>query len=200
VSGRIGSIDKTEGRDGGFALNMTDNTPDGSVKLGVKVAMPPGGSAARHAQVESYCECDRQYKLLDYLHVDRIVRWWRACKATKAPGYAPYMTWIKVCCLKLPEKEFFARHAWYGRWLCLNESENDLVNFFTTLQGMKRPMRNPLDCVVAVISPSHEISVLLLPVASTETSVSFWLPSLPAHSHLFIDVYWLVNPPPGWGV
>lgn len=200
VSGRLGSIDRTEGRDGGFSLNVSDNTPDGSVKLGVKTTMPPGGSVARHAQVESYCECDRQYKLLDFLHVDRIVRWWRACKATKAPKYTPYMTWIKVCCLKLPEKEHFARHAWYGRWLCMNDTDTEFHSIPVTLHGMGRPMRSLYDCVVCLIGPGYTVQEVLLPVAWTTASVTVVLPLLAAQSHFYVDVYWLVNPPPGWGV
>jgi hypothetical protein len=199
VSGALGRTDNTVGRVRGLALNMTDDTPGGYVKLGVKTAMPPGGSAARHGQVGKYCECDRLYKLIDAFHIDHIVRWWRACKATKAPGYMPYMTWIKVCCLALPEKEFFVRHAWYGRWVCTNDTATEFVMWFVTLRGMKRPMRNPLDCVVCLLNQDKTVNSLLLPESATDTTVSFYLPILPASSHVYIDVYWLVNPPPGWG-
>jgi hypothetical protein len=162
--------------------------------------MPPGGSAARHAVVATYCDCDRQYKLLDYIHVNEVVRWWRAAKSTKAPKYASYMTWIKACCLKLPEKEYFAQHAWYGRWLCLNDTSVNYANFYTTLWGMKKPVLSLSDCIICVMDASWNVSALLSPVAYSADSLSFWLPVLPARSSLYIDVYWQLNPPPGWAI
>ena len=199
VSGRIGSTDRTVGRNGGLALNMTDNTPDGSVKLGVKTAMPPGGSPARHNNVEHYCECDRLYKLLDYMHVDRIKRWFTSWKQIKELKLTPYMIWIKVCILNPPERFYFVRYSWYGRWLALNDSDVDYHFVPVTLRGMKRRFRTPYDGLIFSLDDDFNILEYHYPLLITDSTVMFQLPLLAAHSHLYFDIYWLYNPPPNWG-
>ena len=185
------------GREGGLALNMTDNTPGGYVKLGVKTAMPPGGSPERHNNVEHYCECDRLYKLLDYMHVDRIKRWYTSWKQIKGLKLTPYMLWIKICILNPPERYYFVRYSWYGRWLALNGTDTNFVNYPVTLMGMKRPARDAYDLLVFSIDDKFNIVGYHFPEEMTPTSVTFRLPLLAEHSHLYFDVYWLRNPPPG---
>lgn len=198
VTGPIGTIDRTLGREGGLALNMTDKTADGTVKLGVKTAMPPGGSIARHAAVESYCECDRQYGMLDAFHINHLVQWFYTSRQISKRTLTAYMIWIKVCCLHLPEKDYFVHNAWYGRWLLVNDTAADLVNYYATIRGMRIDAQSPLDAVVCILDSTWNVSYIVVPVARGSKTLSFYLPLVPAHSRLFLDVYWYLSPPPYW--
>lgn len=198
TSGSVGNIDRTIGREGGFAVNFSDATADGSVKIGTKRVMPPGGSEARHDRAASYCACDVRYKMLDFLHRERLCRWFRAAFGVNAWKISPYATWIKVCLLRLPVADYFATSSWWGRWTCFNDTSADTPPLLVTVHGMKRPMRSTLDCVVVLLDVHSAFIEILLPVSYTADSVSFWMPVLPAHTRRYLDVYWLTNVPKGW--
>mgnify|MGYP003604908877 CR=1 FL=1 len=198
MSGSLGRTDNTLGRNRGLALNMTDATPDGTVKLSKKTTMPPGGSVARHDQVQKYCTCDRKYKLLDYLHLGRLCRWYRAVKGVRDWKLNANATWMKICLLAWPEKEHWARHAWWGRWLAYNDTTDDLYALPCTLHGLRVPLRSPLDCVILLLDEKKEIVTPVYPESCDAESVTFTIPLLEAGKTMFIDMYWICNPPEGW--
>ena len=177
---------------------MTDNTPDGTVKLTTKRTVPAGGSAARHEGSKSYCSCDALYKLLDAGHKASVGKWIRTARGLPWAKYTNYLWWMKVCLKKWPEKNHWIHHAWWGRWIIENSTDEDLVGYYGTFAGMQYPMRSLTDCIITTISPTHEPLETLWPVAFTETSVSAYVPRIPAQSGVFVDVYWIYNPPPRW--
>lgn len=198
TSGRVGRTDNTLGRDRGFAVNMTDNTADGSVKLSTKRTVTKGGSASRHEQVGNYCTCDGQYRMLDTEHISACGKWTRDVRNLPWKKLSNYLWWMKFCMLRWPEKAHFVHHAYWGRWMVMNATEEDVVGYTVTLGGMKAPMRSLTDCVPALLLPSYEIDTILWPLAFTSTSVTVSLPLVQAGKTKFVDVYWIYNPPEKW--
>jgi hypothetical protein len=198
VSGRLGRTDNTLGRDRAFAVNMTDNTPDGSVKLSTKKTVPPGGSDARHAQVGNYCTCDGQYRMLDTEHKDACGKWTRDVRNLPWKKLSNYLWWMKFCMLRWPEKQHFVHHVYWGRWIVINPTDTEIVGCIATFEGMMAPMRSLTDCVIAQLAPNYEIDDLLYPQAFTPSSVTACVKSVPALGSKLIDVYWIYNPPERW--
>ena len=198
ITGDLNKSDRTLGRERGFAVNMTDNTRDGSIKLSTKRTMPIGGSAARHSATKRYCTCDTLYKYLDAKHKETVGKWIQTARNIPYAKLSNYLWWMKCCLKNWPEKEHFVHHAWWGRWLIENSTDADLVGYFGTFAGMQYPMRSLTDCVITTVSPTHDLLEVLWPQAFTETSVSAYVPLIPAMGTVFVDIYWLYNPPSGW--
>lgn len=198
MTGRIGRTDRTLGRERAFAVNMTDKTKDGTVKLSTKRTVPVGGSAARHDATKSYCGCDALFKLLDKEHKASAGKWIRTARNLPWKSLSDYLWWMKICLKKWPEKNHWIHHAWWGRWLIENATDADLVGYYGTFAGMQYPMRSLTDCVITTVSVTHEPLETLWPQEFTATSVSAYVPLIPAHGSIFVDVYWIYNPPSGW--
>ena len=82
--------------------------------------------------------------------------------------------------------------------MVMNATEEDVVGYTVTLDGMKAPMRSLTDCVPALLLPSYEIDTILWPLAFTSSSVTVSLPLVEAGKTKFVDVYWIYNPPEKW--
>jgi hypothetical protein len=72
------------------------------------------------------------------------------------------------------------------------------VGYYGTFAGMQYPMRSKTDCIISTVSPTHELLETLWPQAYTETSVSAFVPLIKAQTSVFVDIYWIYNPPKGW--
>lgn len=197
TTGRIGRTDNTIGRDRGFAVNMTDNTADGSVKLSTKRTVTKGGSSARHAQVGKYCKCDVRYKGLDALRKDRLTLWYKTMLWIKSVYLTPYMLWMKVCLLAWPELSLFVDYCFYGRWRVYNPNAFPLEGVSVTLTRLIYPLSSLGTCVAVLVPQEHHDGTVLTKVGFTPDTLTVVLPKIDTFGVCFVDVYWHYNPAKG---
>lgn len=197
VSGVIAKNDRTVGRETGFAVNMTDATPDGSIKLSTKRTVPAGGSAARHAQVGKYCKCDVRYKGLDILRKDRLILWYTTMMWIKSTSLSAYALWMKICLLAWPELSLFVDYCFYGRWRIYNPNAFPLESVSVTLTGLIYPPRSTGDCVAVLVPPAHHGGTTLKTLGYSDTTLTVLLDKMDSFGVCFVDVYWHYNPATG---
>ncbi len=173
---------------------MTDNTPDGTVKLTTKRTVPRGGSAARHAQVGSYCKCDVRYKGLDSLRAQTFKKWYTALLWVKSTSLTAYQLWIKVCLLAWPELSLFVDYCWYGRWEIFNEDQWDKEDVEIEITGLRYPPRSMGDCVAMLVPPEKHGGTTLEKIAFTNHSLTVVIPTLKAGAVCLVDLYWHYQP------
>ena len=198
ITGVLGKQDRTVGREGGLSLNMTDNTPDGTVKLGVKKSPTRGGSSERHAVVKAYCTCDRLYKMLDAWRLWRLNLWFRTSQNRNVWTLAAYQTWIKVCRTAWQEKYFFVDYCWWGRWELFNATAADYLNLPVTISGLSASPRDTSDIAVSMLDAKFRIAMILTVTDVGANSVTFVVPRLNRLSPMAIDIYWIYHQPTGW--
>ena len=178
------------GRERGFAVNMTDATRDGSIKLSTKRVMPIGGSLARHAQVDKYCKCDVRYKGLDKLRAQTFKKWYTALLWIKSTKLTAYQLWIKVCLLAWPELSLFVDYCWYGRWEIFNEDQWDKSDVEIKIDGLSYPPRSLGDCVAVLVPQEKHGGLTLQKISFTPHSLTILLPSMRAGAICIVDLYW----------
>lgn len=95
VSGRLGSIDRTIGRDGGQMLNLIKR--GNYTILGKKPLMPQTKSPGRQARTTAYCECDTKYKTLSADGKNKLQAYQIAFGTREEKTLTPFMFFMKLC-------------------------------------------------------------------------------------------------------
>jgi len=93
--GRLGSIDRTIGRDGGLSLNLINSGKD--TILGVKPLMPRTKSPGRQARSTAYCSCDALYKTLSLEGKQKLQAWQIMTGSRDEKQLTPFQFFIKLC-------------------------------------------------------------------------------------------------------
>jgi len=93
--GRLGSIDRTIGRDGGLSLNLINSGKD--TILGVKPLMPRTKSPGRQARSTAYCSCDALYKTLSLEGKQKLQAWQILTGSRDEKRLTPFQFFIKLC-------------------------------------------------------------------------------------------------------
>jgi len=94
-SGRLGSIDRTIGRDGGLSLNLI-NAQKNTI-LGVKSLMPQTKSPGRQARSTAYCTCDEKYHQLSQACRLKLQAYQIATGTRNEKRLTPFQFFIKLC-------------------------------------------------------------------------------------------------------
>lgn len=120
--GPLGHIDRTIGREGGFSTSIGGNTSDDSIRIGSKKQGTRGGSPARHARANVYCNCDDQYRAMPAGKKGRIVFWYRKILNTDFIKMDGYHIWMKICLGNRLEASAFYCYCHVQRYLIKNNT------------------------------------------------------------------------------
>lgn len=92
-----------------------------------------GGSAARHAGAEGYCQCDKTYKIISDYQKSRLNPWWRKISDQPDCTLPAYFCWMKVCLKKLEEKRCFLQYSYCSRYWVWNRDPTTWIDQPVTL-------------------------------------------------------------------
>lgn len=122
VKGPLGHIDRTIGREGGFSVSVGGRTGDDSIRLGSKKQGTRGGSPARHARAQVYCNCDDNYRAMAPGKKGRLVFWYRKILDKAYLKIDAYHIWMKICLGARLEASAFYCHCYIQRYKVVNDS------------------------------------------------------------------------------
>lgn len=106
--GRIGSIDRTVGRDGGQMLNFIDGGK--FTILGKKPLMPLAKSPGRQARSTAYCACDESYRTVSPAGRSRVQAYQIRFGTREEKSLTPFQFFMKLCL----KGELCALKMWSG--------------------------------------------------------------------------------------
>ena len=112
ITGILGKEDRTRAQFSALAISICKSRH--STILRGKTAMPPGGSAKRHARVTVYCNCDLMYKWFTPLQLKELEKDRQEYNETAAKWVSDaYRYWMKICMTKELKREFLLGEIHY---------------------------------------------------------------------------------------
>ncbi len=187
VSGRLGAIDRTIGREGGLSVNVRKSRH--STQLSVKTAATRGGSSARHERTVIYCACDSEYKEMYETKREYLNSYYRKAHDLDTWTLTAYMTWMKLCLSALPEKAAFKEFSWFARYQIRNDTLEAWTNKIVRLVDISVKRADGKDLQVFRLDMAKNIFLELDHKIDAAGSTLMKIPFLDIGVSFFADVY-----------
>lgn len=187
ISGTIGGIDRTIGREGGLSANIQTRRT-ASVMVSKKKATT-GGSVARHKRSCDYLGCDTDYKTIGKVKQKYVKIYYQAAWDVIYTRHTNYFLFMKLCLLKVLELEAFKNFSYFSRFLIHNTTGEDWNDKIVILLNIPVFRADGKDCWAHVLDNKDHISYEIPHKVETVGTCSVKINQLPNFNTLVIDVY-----------
>ena len=208
IGGVIAGPDRTIGRDVGLNVAFrkinagVSGDKNNKLKTQVYATTAPtrGGSVARHARAQVYCDCDGAYKVLTEEKKVFLKPWWMAATGGAFVSMGAYQIYMKVCLKGLLEYQCFLQFSYLTRFRILNTTADNWQNYNIVLTDIPVFQPDGMDLEVYLLLQTTTkkgritydakmIDYRLVHEVFTAGSCTVSIPHIQSGSSILIDVY-----------
>lgn len=201
VSGPIGVMDRTVGREGGQSViirNITDakpaaNTKQPKVQLVTKTKATTGGSEARHNRSSVFCDCDVFYRFLDSQRLLHLKKYFQARYFQTYVRMSTHAIWMKICMQAGFESEAFRTFSYVSRYAVVNLGTQSDGSYTVNLSKIPTLDGHESDIAVYIVDGKFKLPVNLPKKMLGPHLAQVTVPDLPPGHWTYLDVYSVVG-------
>lgn len=187
LTGILGKVDRSVGRDSAFRLNMS-KSPHSTV-LSVKTTKTSTRSPAQIVRSATYCGCDCDWKDITLTKRAFLKIYHSQVRQLPTQHMTDYLYWMSLCMAQDWENNLFLLDSYVSRYVIKNDSGGPWISQKVSLINVPILQADGTD-VIIVQTTYHRLPITTLAhKIDTIGKVTVCIPDMTAGEIIYIDAY-----------
>lgn len=187
ITGVLGQIDRSVGKDGGLALCM-GKSPNSTI-LGVKTKRTTTRSPAQIERAAIYCACDKAWEALSFWKKLYTCTYRRKVQGKSSKRFSNYLCWMSICLADAWDENLFRMNSYVTRYVIQNTTGTPWTDHKVTLINIPTKTGSGIDLTVQQTDYKRLPQNIIHHKVNSKGSVIVCLPEMPPGKTIYIDVY-----------
>lgn len=187
ITGVLGQVDRSVGKDGGLALCMGKSS--NSTILGVKTKRTTTRSPAQIERAAIYCACDKAWESLSFWKKLYTCTYRKKVQGKSTQRFSNYLCWMSICLGNEWDENLFRMNSYVSRYVIQNTSGTTWTDHKVTLINIPTKTAAGIDLTVQQTDYKRLPQNIIHHKVNSKGSVIVCLPEMPPGKTIYVDVY-----------
>lgn len=187
ITGVLGQVDKSVGKDGALAICMSKN-PHSTV-LGVKTQRTTTRSPGQIERAAIYCACDKAWEALSFWKKLYTCTYRKKVQGKSTTRFSNYLCWMSICLGDAWDENLFRMNSYVTRYVIKNTSGTTWTDHKVTLINIPTKTDSGIDLTVQQTDYKRLPLNTLNHKVGVPGSAIVCLPDMWPGQTIYVDIY-----------
>jgi len=187
ITGILGKVDRSVGRESGLALNMSKSPH--TTLLSKKTKKTTTRSTGQQARAKTYCDCDHLWPLISLEKRAFLMIYHVQVRNKPSIHMTDYLCWMSLCMTAAWENNLFLLDSYVSRYVIHNDSGGPWTSKQISLISVPVLQADGTDVIIIQTTYKRLPTATLTHRIDTPGKVTVCIPDMAAGETIYIDAY-----------